>query len=302
MCFPNLDSPTVFAAMLDDKHGGRFRIAPADGEWRTNQLYIPETNVLVTQFLSDDGIGEITDFMPIGDHGHPHRIVRRVTTLKGAMTFRLRCAPRFDYARRSHTAVLTDDGAARFTPEGDDLKPARLRSLDPSVTIEIDADDATATFSLQPNGVADFVFEAAETDRYGPATEQAYIDDSLVETLAYWRDWVRLGTYPKRWRDVVVRSALTMKMLCSSKSGGIAAAATFGLPEEIGGERNWDYRFTWIRDGSLTAASLTSLGFTQEMEAYIGWLDGAVHRLRSGRFAADHVRDRWPQGPHRANA
>lgn len=273
MCFPDFDSPTVFAAMLDDAKGGRFRIAPADGDWRTNQLYIPETNVLVTQFLSDDGIGEITDFMPIGDR-HPHRIVRRVTTLKGSMRFELTCAPRFDYARRGHRAELVGDGTVRFTPEGDDFAPARLRSLDENATLDLDGDDAVAAFTLQPNEVADFVFEAAEVERSDPAAEEAYVANSLIETLSFWRDWVRQGTWPKRWREMVVRSALTMKLLCSEATGGIAAAATFGLPEQIGGERNWDYRFTWIRDGSLTAASLASIGFTDEIDAFVDWLRG----------------------------
>ncbi len=272
LCYPKFDSPTVFAAMLDDEQGGRFQIAPADGEWRTRQLYVPETNVLLTQFLSDAGIGEITDFMPVGDSGHPHRVVRRVTTLKGSMRFRLTCAPRFDYARRSHTATLVDDDTVRFTPDGDDLAPARLRSLDASATLTVSGRDATSTFTLEPDETADFVFEAAEVDHHDPAAEEAYVSDSLIETLSFWRDWVRQGTWPKRWREMVVRSALTMKLLCSSQTGGIAAAATFGLPEQIGGERNWDYRFTWIRDGSLTAASLTTLGFTEEMEAFIGWI------------------------------
>ncbi len=272
LCFPDFDSPTVFAALLDHDKGGSYSISPAGDQWRTNQLYMPETNVLVTQFLSDDGIGQITDFMPVGNIFHPRRVVRRVQTLKGTMNYRLRCNPQFDYARTSHEVSL-DRGSAIFTPNAPDTGAARLRSLNPTVTLGVDGGAVVADFDLGPNEVANFVFEVANEDVHTDDEERHYVDASLLETMRFWRDWVRQGTYPKRWRDMVVRSALTMKMLCSARTGGIAAAATFGLPEEIGGERNWDYRFTWIRDASLTAASLASLGFTDELAAYVGWLE-----------------------------
>lgn len=268
MCFPHFDSPTVFAALLDDANGGRFAISPGGRDWRRNQLYLPDTNVLVTQFLSDKGIGEITDFMPVDERHHAHRVVRRVATLKGSMSYELRCEPRFDYARCSHTAVV-EDGSVVFNPEGGDLYPVRLRS---SVPVEIDAGAATATFRLGPDEVAEFVFEVAYPGLESPAREDGYVDRALAGTARYWRQWVRLGDFPGRWRETVVRSALAMKLLCSRSTGAIAAAATFGLPEEIGGERNWDYRFTWIRDASLTAATLTTLGFIGEMAAYMRWI------------------------------
>ncbi len=272
LCFPHFDSPTVFAAMLDDGRGGHFSIAPAGGQWRTKQLYIPETNVLVTQFLSDDGIAEITDFMPVDHEDSPiRRVVRRVQTLKGAMRFNLRCEPRFNYARDSHRAV-EQDGALVFTPLGPETA-AQLRCPTPGVVLRIEDNDGTADFTLGPNEVADFVFEMADGGAPLGADAPISVDRSLTGTLRYWRDWVRGGTFPTRWRDMVVRSALTMKLLCSSRTGGIAAAATFGLPEEIGGERNWDYRFTWIRDASLTATALTSIGLTAEMASYVGWIE-----------------------------
>lgn len=270
LCFPRFDSPTVFAALLDDAKGGRFSISPR-GDLRNNQLYIPETNVLVTQFLDDDGIGEVTDFMPIGHVRHKHRIVRRVQTLKGTMRFHLHCEPRFDYARTGHRCTVGDAGVV-FTPDDPDAGGARLRCLNPAVTLHVENGVVTADFELGANETADFVFEVADDDVHTTAEEEAFVDTSLAETLRYWRDWVRFGQYPRRWREMVVRSALTMKMLCSSETGGIAAAATFGLPEEVGGERNWDYRFTWIRDASLTAATLTSLGLTEEMTAFIRWV------------------------------
>jgi GH15 family glucan-1,4-alpha-glucosidase len=271
LCFPDFDSPTVFAALLDDEQGGRFSIEPAGSEWRTNQLYIPETNVLVTQFLSEDGIGEITDFMPLGQGPHAHRIVRRVATLKGSMDFVLRCEPRFDYARQGHRATHRG-GSVLFSPEDSAAGAARLRSLNPAVNLTVEGSDVLAHFSLGPDEIADFLFEVATEDVHTVEEEEAHVEMSLAATMGFWRDWVRLGTYPKRWREMVVRSALTMKMLCSERTGGIAAAATFGLPEEVGGERNWDYRFTWIRDASLTASTLAALGFTSELTAFVRWL------------------------------
>lgn len=272
LSFPHFDSPTVFAALLDDRHGGRFAIEATGDGWETNQLYIPETNVLVTQFLSEDGIGEVTDFMPIGESHHAHRIVRRVTTLKGAMSFSLRCEPQFDYARCGHQ-VTQADNSVLFTADDPAAGAARLRSLHPGVQLRVEGGCVTAEFSLEPNEVADLVFEVATDDVHTLQEEEAYVERSLVDTLAYWRSWVGRGSYPRRWREMVVRSALTMKMLCSQRTGGIAAAATFGLPEELGGERNWDYRFTWIRDASLTAASLASLGFAEELAGYVAWLE-----------------------------
>lgn len=272
LCFPHFDSPSVFAALLDDARGGRFSIAPTGGDgWRNKQLYIPATNVLVTQFLSDDGIAEITDFMPVGDHSRTRRVVRRVQTLKGSMRFVLRCEPRFDYARSRHETTM-DAGTVVFTPEGPEAA-ARLRSLNPTIALTIQDGAATAQFTLAPNDAADFVFEMAEDDALPGADEPASVDEALAHSLRFWRDWVLAGTFPTRWREMVVRSALTMKMLCSSATGGIAAAGTFGLPEEIGGERNWDYRFTWIRDASLTATTLTLLGLTDEMTSYIRWIE-----------------------------
>ena len=118
MCFPHFDSPTAFASMLDDTKGGRFQISPAVDGARLKQMYLPDTNVLITRFLSESGVGEVTDFMPIDDLPHTHAIVRRVTCVNGPMRFRLQCAPRFNYARDAHTVRVVSPREILFVPEG----------------------------------------------------------------------------------------------------------------------------------------------------------------------------------------
>ena len=268
MCFPHFDSPTIFAALLDDEKGGRFRISPATDGARLKQLYLPDTNVLVTRFLSDDGVGEVTDFMPVGQMRHTHTIVRHVKAIKGPMRFRLQCAPRFDYARGTHQVEQRDRDVV-FLPSGGDVA-LRLRS---SIPVAVQAGDAVAEFSLDSGQVANFILETIRPGVDTPTGDPDYAEQALHHTVRYWRESLARCTYRGRWREMVNRSALTMKMLCSQSTGGIAAAATFGLPEMIGGERNWDYRFTWIRDGSLTAAALIPLGFHDEARRFARWIE-----------------------------
>ncbi len=269
MCFPHYDSPTVFAALLDQGKGGRFQIAPAVDGVRQKQMYLPDTNVLITRFLSQDGVGEVTDFMPVDQPPHTHAIVRRVTCVKGPLRFRLRCAPRFDYARAVHRVrAMTPRELVFVADEGG----TRLRLRTP-VDLAIDGADAVGEFVLQSEQTMDFVLEVAREDVPSPSAAPNYPERAFQHTVRFWRDWIRRSSYRGRWSDMVNRSALAMKLLCSRSTGAIAAAATFGLPEMLGGERNWDYRFTWIRDGSLTAASLVSLGFREEAQQFVRWIE-----------------------------
>lgn len=269
MCFPHFDSPTIFGAMLDEKKGGRFAIAPAVDGVRQKQMYLPDTNVLITRFLSDSGVGEVTDFMPTDQPHHTHAIVRRVTCVKGPLKFRLECSPRFDYARGSHTVKAVSPREMIFAAKGGGSQ-LRLRT---PVDLTIKGQDVTGEFELQTEETIDFVLEIAREDVPSPSAEAGYADRTYRDTVRYWREWIRSSNYRGRWSDMVNRSALAMKLLCSRSTGAIAAAATFGLPEGVGGERNWDYRFTWIRDGSLTAASLVSLGFKEEAQAFVRWVE-----------------------------
>lgn len=268
MCYPLFDSPTVFASLLDDENGGRFQIGPAGEASRRRQMYLPNTNVLMTRFLSEDGVGEILDFMPIGETRHGHAIVRRVRCVRGPFTFRMSCRPRFDYARAG-TEIRAGDGAVTFAAERPEGFRLRLRT---PVEVTVTEEAAEADFTLEAGESVDFVLEAVDDGEPSPTGEPGWVDAAFQGTVDYWREWLESSNYGGRWAEMVHRSALAMKLLASEEHGSIAAAATFGLPEEIGGERNWDYRFTWIRDGSFTAAILMQLGFHDEGRDFMRWV------------------------------
>jgi len=274
MSFPHFDSPTVFAAMLDHRRGGRFRLAPILEDARHKQLYLPDTNILLTRFLSNAGLAEISDFMPVTD-GHAHTLVRRAKTVRGEVRFRMVCDPRFDYARAQHK-VERSDGQVLFVSEGPDATALRLRT---TVPLEIKNGAAVAEFVLRAGETAAFVLEEARAGEESPSAAPGFVAESFKETTTFWRNWVRHSRYTGRWRETVHRSALTLKLLTSKTHGSIVAAPTFGLPEELGGERNWDYRYTWIRDASFTLYGLIRLGFTEEAEAFMKWIEKRCDEL-----------------------
>ena len=271
MCFPRFDSPTIFAALLDHREGGHFRLAPVLEGARRKQLYLPDSNILLSRFLCAGGVVEISDFMTIEDEGEEqfHDLVRRVKTVRGEMAIRMVCHPRFDYGRRGHTVQRTADGAL-FIPAGEGLPALHLRA---DVPLHLEGGAATAEFTLPAGRSAAFVLEAALAGAGSPTERPDYVAQSFKRTLNYWRDWIGRSTYRGRWREMVNRSALTLKMLTSKSYGSIAASPTFGLPEEIGGERNWDYRYTWIRDASFTIYGLIRLGYTEEAGSFMRWIE-----------------------------
>lgn len=276
MCFPHFDSPSVFAALLDHRKGGRFLLAPVLPAARHKQLYLPDTNVLLTRFLSPEGVAEVSDFMPVKEAaGHAHALVRRAKTVRGEVRFRLECAPRFDYARAHHRVERQDDGVV-FLSEGDDRTRLRLRS---SVPLDLKDGDAVAEFTLSAGETAAFVLEEACPD--SPAAAPDYVPRAFKATVNFWRAWIARSTYRGRWRETVNRSALTLKLLTLQPYGSLVAAPTFGLPEEIGGERNWDYRYTWIRDASFTLYALIRLGFTEEASAFMRWIEDRCSRTHA---------------------
>jgi GH15 family glucan-1,4-alpha-glucosidase len=278
MCFPHFDSPSIFAAILDHGKGGRFRIAPVLDGARQKQLYLPDSNILLSRFLSEQGVAEISDFMAIEENGdHWHDLVRRVKTVRGEIRFRMMCDPRFEYGRRGHR-VEVRDGEALFHPVGKGLQGLRLRS---EVPLRAENGAATAEFTLRAGETASFVLEEARGNDPSPSSEGDYVSQAFKDTLNYWRRWVARSNYRGRWRETVNRSALTLKMLTSLPYGSIVAAPTFGLPEEIGGERNWDYRYTWIRDASFTLYALIRLGYTQEAAAFMRWIEARCGELDS---------------------
>ncbi len=268
MCFPCFDSPTIFASLLDE-NGGRFRIAPVLESAQQRQLYLPDSNVLLTRFLSQEGVAEISDLMPVEAEGTvAHNLVRRAKTVRGEVRFRLAFEPRFDYGRASHVVERQGSGCLLFRSEGPDRTAVLLRS---SIPLEVREGDARAEFTLGADEHADFVMELYEGTE-SPCAMPDYVADSFKRTLDYWRAWIGRCTYGGRWREMVNRSALTLKLLSSQRHGSFVAAPTFGLPEVIGGERNWDYRYTWIRDASFAVYALFRLGFTEEARDYVGWI------------------------------
>ena len=271
MSFPHFDSPTVFAALLDEKKGGRFQIAPMIATSSHKQLYLPDTNVLLTRFLSDQGVAEVSDLMPLEEdgHGHAHNLVRRVKTVRGEITFRMVCQPRFDYGRATHRVMQTYDGIL-FVSDGPDKTALRLCT---EVPVRIEDGAAVAEFTLRSNQSVSFVLEQAIPGEASPGSSSSYVSRSFKDTVNFWHRWVARSTYRGRWREVVNRSALTLKLLTSRLHGSVVAAATFGLPEEVGGVRNWDYRYTWIRDASFTLYGLIRLGYTQEAGEFMKWIE-----------------------------
>lgn len=276
MCFPHFDSPTIFAAILDHEKGGRFRIAPVLDGARQKQLYLPDSNILLSRFLSEEGVAEISDFMVIEDNReHWHDLVRRVKTVRGEIRFRMVCDPRFDYGRRGHRLEIRDEEAI-FHPEGKGLQALRLRS---EIPLREENGAATAEFTLRAGETAYFVLEEARAGGVSPSRREDYVSRAFKETLNFWHRWVARSNYRGRWREMVNRSALTLKLLTSLPHGSIVAAPTFGLPEEIGGERNWDYRYTWIRDASFTLYALIRLGYTEEAAAFMRWIEARAGEL-----------------------
>ena len=270
MCFPDFDSPSIFAALLDADKGGRFEIMPDFSEMKTKQLYLPDTNVLLTRFLSPDGVGEITDFMPVEELYSGKELIRRVTTVRGKTHYKLRCAPRFNYGRSAHTTQLVNETEAVFTSSGADGTVLRFLS---SVPLQLENGDIVAEFTLAPNQIADFLLEHVDLQHNEVRDFKTFITESLFNTVNYWKNWVAQSTYQGRWMEMVNRSALVLKLLTSYNYGSIIAAPTFSLPESINGKRNFDYRYTWIRDASFTVYAFIRLGYIKEAGAFMNWVE-----------------------------
>lgn len=278
MCLPHFDSPTVFASLLDAERGGFFSIAPElqhEGTVHHKQLYLPASNILLTRFLADEGVAEITDFMPVGEVSHIHNLVRSVMSVRGKMRYRMRCEPRPDYGRQPHTVHRCDEGFI-FRSQSWSFC---LRS---NVPCEIDGDAVVATFELGGQERADFRFELMEQEQEMPGAALESIDECLRATEDFWRAWVGQIRYRGRWREMVDRSALVLKLLFSEPHGTMVAAPTFGLPEQIGGVRNWDYRYTWIRDSAFTLFALTRLGLPEETNRFMRWLEALCLDMDGG--------------------
>jgi GH15 family glucan-1,4-alpha-glucosidase len=271
-CCPRFDSPSVFASLLDDSRGGRFALAPVDPTGGVaKQMYMPDTAILVTRYLSDAGIAEVLDFMPIDNAkvaSDRRRIVRVVRGVRGEVEFEASVEPRFDYGRQTHQ-LHVDGTTAVFECGHERLKLASLSPLEPH------GNDVQSRFTVRAGDVGGMVLES------GASTTPIQLGDGQImqmylDTEAYWQRWLAQCTYRGRWREAVERSAITLKLMTYAPSGGLVAAPTAGLPEQVGGSRNWDYRYTWVRDGSFSVAALLGLGYTEEAFAFGEWLRARI--------------------------
>jgi GH15 family glucan-1,4-alpha-glucosidase len=265
-CCPSFDAPSVFGSLLDADRGGCFELAAAVPA-TTRQFYHPDTNVLITRFLAEDGVGEIQDFMPVGGapEAQRRRLIRRVLCVRGTMPFRAKVSPRFGYGMDPHV-VTEAETAVVFTAS------SLAIALTATVPVEHDGRDVTAEFKLAEGASAVFAMEEVAGGDVPRPCSGAEAEGLLAATVAFWRRWLSTSRYRGRWREVVHRSVLTLKLLTYAPTGAIVAAPTTSLPERVGGERNWDYRYVWIRDAAFCVYALLRLGFTSEADAFMQFI------------------------------
>ncbi|MFN3685852.1 glycoside hydrolase family 15 protein [Salinarimonas sp.] len=282
LCWPDFDSPALFCAILDRRRGGRFRIGPAGRALETSRRYVPETAVIETTFETAEGVLRLTDFMPVRDEERlaPLReIVRIVEAVEGRPEMGFVYAPRPDWATRpprlSQRPPMgvhceASSGAVHF------LTDARFH---------LDAQAGTVhgreRLAARERRAFSLTFSA---DEPAVATPLDAVAEALDETLAFWRGWSGRCTYRGAYREAVLRSAITLKLLTYAPSGALLAAATTSLPEVVGGDLNWDYRHCWLRDASLCLHAFGDLGFSEEASRFIDWL------LHSTRLSAPELK------------
>jgi GH15 family glucan-1,4-alpha-glucosidase len=285
-CAPRFDSPSIFGCLLDDDRGGHLRVRPTVDVFNRHQLYYPDTAILVTRFLTEAGVGEVIDFMPIASTevaSSRHRLVRMLRCVRGEMTFALDIAPRFDYGREPHETHVSEDGVVfqgartamslNVIREPEDARLARVQ--------QTSAEDLRLELTQQAGDMRGMVLEVGEP-RPVRAVRVAEAWQLFDETVRFWRSWLGQSTYEGRWRETLQRSAITLKLMTYAPSGGIVAAPTAALPEQIRGERNWDYRYTWVRDASFSVYALLGLGFTEEAAGLGRWLADRVREQIGG--------------------
>ena len=272
-CFPRFDSPSSFARLLDAKRGGSFSISPVNPQ-KILREYIPDTNVLVSKFFSDQGYIRLTDCMPLEVRNRKngsseiwsyHSIIRKIECLSGEVDIRLSISPRFEYAYLIPRFILTSEHTCEIRGGADalwvtsshplNIKNNRVKTewrLKQGETVWIEVSWSDAFVKKEP----------------GEHPSSKEIEKRLKATIRFWQDWMKNFNYQGESEKLLKRSALVLKALTYSPTGAIVAAPTTSLPEEIGGSRNWDYRYTWIRDTTLTLIALLILGFRKESDEY----------------------------------
>ncbi|HLI35305.1 MAG TPA: glycoside hydrolase family 15 protein [Terriglobia bacterium] len=277
-CFPRFDSPSVFAALLDDEKGGFFRIAPATEPFSSQQLYWPATNVLITRFRSTSASGEVIDFMPMTslarqplEEARP--LIRVIQATRGRMRFRMECRPAFNYAREQHESKLRPEGAFLCAP-------SQQLALITQCELKAQGAAVIAEFTLEAGETRAFLLRgiSSSSDQLQPFGPGQALD-LMRQTVDYWRNWLSRCAYQGRWREMVHRSALVLELLAYEPTGAVVAAPTTSLPENIGGVRNWDYRCSWIRDSSFTVYGLLRVGLADEATRFMSWIESRCREL-----------------------
>ncbi|HXH15262.1 MAG TPA: glycoside hydrolase family 15 protein [Sphingomonas sp.] len=291
LCWPCLDSPTVFARLLDSDKGGQFSVEPDLADARKIQMYLPETSILLTRWMGPAASVDLVDLMPVGndaDHAPP-RLIRRLTCTRGSATVRVRCAPRFDYGREGRSASVSSS-----TPDVSrglfDHESGLALALHGPAALVADGCDITAEITLNEGDTVSLILSNPDD----VSLDTVALDAIVEKDIAYWRAWSRQSRYRGRWRETVERSAMVLKLLTSRKHGSIAAAATFGLPEASGGVRNWDYRATWVRDSSFTVYALLRLGYQSEAVGFLHWAMDRAQACSKGHLAVMYALDGGP--------
>ncbi len=267
-CFPHFDSPALFSRILDENAGGFFEICPENGDFNSKQFYWPETNVLITRFSVHEGIVEVTDYMPVGDdikNDKDYRIVRRVRGIHGNVKMKVECKPGFNFSRDGHTIEITNEGAIFRSKELD-------MGLASTTPLKKKDHSGGSVFDVHEEESFVFVLHKVEKGNNCLSFDEKQAEERFLRTLSFWRKWLAKSQYTGRWREMVNRSALILKLLTFEPTGAIVAAPTCSLPEVIGGARNWDYRYTWIRDAAFTVYAFLRIGFTDEASKFMDWI------------------------------
>lgn len=276
-CPKKFDDPSVFAAILDDVRGGTFQINAQSEVATLKQSYWPDTNLLVTRFLCEDGVAELIDYMPVGVSQQQQRqrwLVRTVKLVRGSLPMRLICQPAFNYAQDDHDVRLTDNGVI-FTSDTETF------GLSTAVDLSIHEGAVVADFDLEEGESITFCLQLLEPEaaECAPPLNGEEEQALFQTTVDYWHNWIKSCTYTGRWREMVFRSSLALKLLTYAPTGAIVAAPTCSLPETPGGQRNWDYRYTWIRDAAFTIYGFMRIGYTAEAQAFVEWIMARMQEL-----------------------
>lgn len=266
LCWPDFSSPACFAALLGTPKNGRWILAPRDSARRVTRRYLDHTLILETRFETESGVLLLTDFMPVRETHSD--LVRIVECVEGKITVQMELCVRFDYGR-TIPWIIVRKGNKWTAAAGTGILYLRTQQ-----DLGNDNAVATAEFTLRKGDQRSFALTYARVEEHPP--RRINIERTLKQTVRFWKRWCDINTYDGPWKDAVERSLITLKALTYRPTGGIVAAPTTSLPERLGGDRNWDYRYCWLRDTAFTLESLLSVGYRDEARAWQEWLLQAV--------------------------